>query len=107
MNPPLAVAGQLATALTARSFEPVTRILFAPHPYLVPILVRLGGSEVRLGGQDCHQDLSGAHTGDVSAAMLRDCGASVVLLGHSERRANHGETSALIAARAKTGTNSR
>ena len=100
MNPSLAVAGQLATALTARSFEPVIRILFAPHPYLVPILVRLGGSEVRLGGQDCHQDLSGAYTGDVSAAMLRDCGASVVLLGHSERRANHGETSALIAAKA-------
>ena len=67
MNPPLEMAGQLATALTARSFEPVTRILFAPHPYLVPISVRLGGSDVRLGGQDCHQDLSGAHTGDVGA----------------------------------------
>ena len=100
MNPPLAVAGQLATSLTARSFEPVTRILFAPHAYLIPISVRLGGSDVRLGGQDCHQDPSGAHTGDVSAAMLHDCGASVVLLGHSERRANHGETSALIAAKA-------
>jgi len=100
MNPPLDVAGQLANALTARSFEPVARILFAPHPYLVPMSVRLGGSDVRLGGQDCHQNLSGAHTGDVSAAMLRDCGASVVLLGHSERRATHGETSALVAAKA-------
>ena len=100
MNPPLAVAGQLANALTVRRFEPVTRILFAPHPFLVPMSVRLEGSDVRLGGQDCHQDESGAHTGDVSAAMLRDCGASLVLLGHSERRANHGETSALIAAKA-------
>jgi triosephosphate isomerase len=100
MNPSLAVAGQLGTALTLRRFKPVTRILFAPHPYLVPISVRLGGSDVRLGGQDCHQDVSGAHTGDVSAAMLRDCGASLVLLGHSERRANHGEASALIAAKA-------
>lgn len=100
MNPPLAAAGQLANALTVRSFEPVTCILFAPHPFLVPMSVRLEGSDVRLGGQDCHQDKSGAHTGDVSAAMLRDCGASLVLLGHSERRANHGETSALIAAKA-------
>ncbi|MGB2250714.1 MAG: triose-phosphate isomerase [Candidatus Puniceispirillaceae bacterium] len=100
MNPSLAVAGSLANALTVRSFEPITRILFAPHPYLVPMSVRLGGSDVRLGGQDCHQDVSGAHTGDVSAAMLRDCGASLVLLGHSERRTNHGETSALIAAKA-------
>ena len=100
MNPSLAAAGLLANALTVRSFEPLTRILFAPHPYLVPMLGRLGGSDIRLGGQDCHQDVSGAHTGDVSAAMLRDCGASLVLLGHSERRANHGETSALIAAKA-------
>ena len=100
MNPPLEVAGQLANTLTVRSFEPVTRILFAPHPYLVPMSVRLVGSDVRLGGQDCHQDVSGAHTGDVSAAMLRDCGASLVLLGHSERRTKHGETSDLIAAKA-------
>ena len=100
MNPPLEVAGGLALALTAQSFAPVTRLLFAPHPYLVPMSVRLGGSDVRLGGQDCHQDVAGAHTGDVSAAMLRDCGVSVVLLGHSERRANHAETSALVAAKA-------
>ena len=65
MNPPLAAASQLANALTTRSFEPVTRILFAPHPYLVPMSVRLGGSDVRLGGQYCHQDVLGAHTGDV------------------------------------------
>ncbi len=67
MNPSLAVAGPLANALTVRSFEPITRVLFAPHPYLVPMSVRLRGSGVRLGGQDCHQDESGAHTGDVSA----------------------------------------
>ena len=100
MNPALEVAGSLALALMARSFAPVSRILFAPHPYLVPMSVRLGGSDVRLGGQDCHHDAAGAHTGDVSAAMLRDCGASMVLLGHSERRADHGETSALVAAKA-------
>ena len=47
------------------------------------------------------QEAAGPHTGDVSAAMLRDCGASIVLLGHSERRLNHGETSALVAAKAR------
>ena len=101
MNPPFDAAGGLASALDACSFQPVKRILFLPHPYLVPISGRLGQSEIRLGGQDCHQNAAGAHTGDVSAAMLRDCGASIVLLGHSERRANHGEASALIAAKAR------
>ena len=101
MNPSLDAAGRLVNSLDACSFLPVKRILFLPHPYLVPISQRLGQSEIRLGGQDCHQDAAGAHTGDVSAAMLRDCGASIVLLGHSERRANHGETSALVAAKAR------
>lgn len=101
MNPPFNVAGSLATALNAQSFQPVTRILFVPHPYLVPISMRLGQSDIWLGGQDCHQDAAGAHTGDVSASMLRDCGASTVLLGHSERRANHRETSATVAAKAR------
>ena len=101
MNPSFDTAGRLATMLDECSFQPVKRILFLPHPYLVPISVRLGRGEIRLGGQDCHQDAAGPHTGDVSAAMLRDCGASIVLLGHSERRANHGETSALIAAKAR------
>ncbi len=101
MNPPLDVAGRLVTALNAESFQPVKRILFVPHPYLVPISVRLGQSGIRLGGQDCHQESAGAHTGDVSAGMLRDCGVSIVLLGHSERRLNHGETSTLVAAKAR------
>ena len=76
MNPPLAVAGQLANALTVRRFEPVTRILFAPHPFLVPMSVRLEGSDVRLGGQDCHQDEAGAHR----AMYRRRCFAIAVRL---------------------------
>jgi triosephosphate isomerase len=99
MNPPLDVAGALARALTAREFSHVRRMLFAPHPYLVPMAVRLKGSDIRLGGQDCHVKAAGAHTGDVSAAMLRDCGATAVLLGHSERRADHAETSDIVAAK--------
>ena len=59
------------------------------------------GSALVIGGQDCHQDAGGAHTGDVSAAMLKDAGASYVILGHSERRADHGETDALVKAKAE------
>ena len=54
------------------------------------------GSPIRLGGQDCHQNASGAHTGDVAAEMLADAGAGAVIVGHSERRADHGETDALV-----------
>jgi triosephosphate isomerase len=53
-----------------------------------------------LGGQDCHARASGAHTGDLSAEMLKDAGASYVIVGHSERRQNHGETNADVAAKA-------
>src|SRR4051812_13418798 len=49
-----------------------------------------------LGGQDCHTDSSGAHTGDISAEMLADAGASFVIVGHSERRADHAESDALV-----------
>ncbi len=60
----------------------------------------LAGSAVALGAQDCHPAPSGAHTGDLSAAMLRDAGATWVILGHSERRADHGEGDALVRAKA-------
>lgn len=56
----------------------------------------VAGSSVKLGGQDCHQKDSGAHTGDIAAPMLKDAGASHVVVGHSERRADHGETDAVV-----------
>ena len=56
----------------------------------------LKGSRILLGGQDCHWEASGAHTGDISAEMLKDAGASAVIVGHSERRANHAETDAMV-----------
>ncbi len=54
------------------------------------------GSRVRIGAQDCHVAVSGAHTGDISAEMIADAGASAIIVGHSERRADHGETDALV-----------
>src|ERR1700730_1956276 len=58
------------------------------------------GSPVRIGGQDCHAAAAGAFTGDLSAEMLRDAGASAVIVGHSERRSYHGETDADVRAKA-------
>ena len=63
---------------------------------LVSAAVETAG-KIAIGGQDCHSAASGAHTGDVSAAMLRDAGATYVILGHSERRADHDESDALVA----------
>ncbi|NJS39286.1 MAG: triose-phosphate isomerase, partial [Rhodobacteraceae bacterium] len=59
------------------------------------------GGVLAVGGQDCHPEASGAHTGDISAVMLKDAGASHVILGHSERRADHGETDAVVKAKAE------
>jgi triosephosphate isomerase len=58
------------------------------------------GSPLLIGAQDCHIAPSGAHTGDIAAEMLKDAGASAVIVGHSERRADHGETNALVKAKA-------
>ncbi|HVJ51210.1 MAG TPA: triose-phosphate isomerase [Aliidongia sp.] len=93
----------LATALAgrARQSEPSCEILICPPATLLAsVAERLGGSPVRLGAQDCHPKSSGAHTGDLSAAMIRDAGCSHVILGHSERRADHHETNALVRAKA-------
>jgi triosephosphate isomerase len=72
---------------------PFTQISTVAH-----ILV---GSAAAVGGQDCHTDQNGAHTGDISAAMLRDAGASWVILGHSERRQDHLESDALVLAKTR------
>ena len=58
------------------------------------------GSQIKVGGQDCHGAASGAHTGDISADMLKDAGATSVIVGHSERRTNHKETDAMVSAKA-------
>jgi len=60
----------------------------------------LKGSKIRMGGQDCHWNASGAHTGDISAEMLKEAGATAIIVGHSERRTNHGETDDIVAKKA-------
>src|SRR2546423_6198521 len=58
------------------------------------------GSKVAIGAQDCHAEPSGAFTGDISAEMLADAGASAVIVGHSERRNYHAETDSMVRAKA-------
>jgi triosephosphate isomerase len=65
------------------------------------------GSSVAIGGQDCAVAASGAHTGDISAEMLADAGATLVIVGHSERRTDHGETDALVRAKAEAAWRAR
>ncbi len=87
--------------LTAAHPAPACDMLLCPPATLLAQMAQAArGSALQVGGQDCHPDAAGAHTGDISAAMLADAGATHVILGHSERRADHGETDALVQAKA-------
>ncbi|MCR9148897.1 MAG: triose-phosphate isomerase [Rhodobacteraceae bacterium] len=88
-------------ALVAAHPDPAVEVLICPPATLLAWMdAEIGQAPIRTGGQDCHAAASGAHTGDIAAAMLADAGASHVILGHSERRADHGEADATV--RAKT-----
>lgn len=90
------------TLLTKAHPSPQCDILICPP---APLLHRAAkaakGSLIAIGAQDCHANESGAHTGDTSAAMLVDAGASHVILGHSERRQDHGETDPVVRAKSE------
>ena len=80
----------------------VDLLICPPATLIAPAVQTLGNSAIHIGGQDCHHQTDGAHTGDISAAMLRDAGATAVILGHSERRASHHETSESVRDKART-----
>ncbi len=87
-------------ALAAAHPNPGCDVLICPSATLLARMSdAASGTAVATGGQDCHANASGAHTGDASAEMLADAGASYVILGHSERRADHGETDAEVNAK--------
>lgn len=90
------------TALVKEHPAPGCEMLLCPPATLIAQMAwHVRGAALKIGGQDCHTAASGAHTGDISAQMLADAGASYVILGHSERRADHGETDALVRAKAE------
>lgn len=95
----------LAVALAERMRSADPRdwdmLICPPATLLFPVAEAISDSPIALGGQDCHSAPSGAHTGDVSAAMLKDAGCRYVIVGHSERRADHGEGNALVRSKAE------
>jgi triosephosphate isomerase len=90
----LAEAQRVQERLATPAFAPAVDVMICPPATLIASLARqAAGSRLQVGAQDCHWDLRGAHTGDVAAEMLKDAGASAVIVGHSERRSGHGELS--------------
>ncbi|WP_171179361.1 triose-phosphate isomerase [Ruegeria sp. HKCCD8929] len=88
-------------ALAAAHPAPGVDILICPPATLLHRAAEVAGDAIAVGGQDCHANASGAHTGDLSAGMLRDAGATAVILGHSERREDHDERNDDVRAKAR------
>ena len=101
MNGLTETAAQIVGPLRRAADDLACEVLVCPPATLIASVAQmLAGSRVMVGGQDCHAKPSGAHTGDLSAPMLRDAGATWVIVGHSERRADHAETDAMVRAKA-------
>ena len=84
----------------ARALAAVDLVVCPPATLIASFAAEAQGTRVAIGGQDCHAEAAGAYTGDISAEMLRDAGATAVIVGHSERRRYHGETDAAVHAKA-------
>lgn len=82
--------------------NPRAIVVICPPATILSEVAQLGATAgIQAGGQDCHTQAQGAHTGDISASMLADAGAQYVIVGHSERRADHGETDDQVRAKAE------
>ena len=89
-----------ATAIAEAAPRHPADVMLCPPATLIERMARTVAGRIKVGGQDCHHKSAGAYTGDISAEMLRDAGAAAVILGHSERRTDHAEGSALVRAKA-------
>jgi len=94
-----ATAAELAGAVARAEGIEARVVLCPPHPYLAAVARSVADSAVEVGAQDVHSEASGAFTGDISAEMARDCDARWSIVGHSERRAGHGESDSLVGAK--------
>lgn len=101
MNGTRAALSEAEAIANTHSKSDVDLLLCLPATLLIPAQATLQASRLMLGAQDCHPAPSGAHTGDLSAPMLADAGARAVIVGHSERRENHEESSELVRAKAR------
>jgi triosephosphate isomerase (TIM) len=101
MNGLKASIGELDKIIAgAKTLANVDLMVCPPATLIAGFAAAARGSDVAIGGQDCHALASGAYTGDISAEMLKDAGAVAVIIGHSERRQYHGETDADVRAKA-------
>src|SRR5262245_30493423 len=102
MNGLAAALAEVTAVKSALSAEPISAdvMICPPATLLAQMAYATRGSAILLGGQDCHSAASGAHTGDISAEMIKDAGGSAVIVGHSERRADHGELDRIVRAKA-------
>lgn len=101
MNGRLAAVAELERIVAgAKAIQAADILVCPPATLLATFAARAGSSAVAIGAQDCHAERAGAFTGDISAEMLKDAGASAVIVGHSERRAGHGESDADVRAKA-------
>src|ERR687887_170721 len=97
MNGLRASAAELTRIVAGAAKPPAVYFLLPPPATLfAQFAAAVSGSPVRIGAQDCHAEPAGAFTGDLSAEMLKDAGATAVIVGHSERRAYHQETDEAI-----------
>ena len=96
------LAADLAGRLTGEATPAFDMLVCPPFTLIAGVGAAIAGSGLLLGGQDCHARPKGAHTGDVSAGMLADLGCAFVIVGHSERRTDHGETNAEVKAPSET-----
>ena len=104
MNGLAASAGELdalAEGVAAGGAGTAQVLVCPPFTLVAPFAWRMKGKPVLIGGQDCHAKALGAHTGDISAEMLKDAGASHIIVGHSERRTDHKEDDATVKAKAE------
>lgn len=92
---------ELAHLLTTGEAPRAVVVICPPATLVATVAAQGASSGIMVGGQDCHTEASGAHTGDISAYMLADAGAQFVIVGHSERRANHGETDDMVRLKAE------
>ncbi len=90
-----------AIAASVKATPPFVDVLICPPFTLIARAAQRAAGRIAIGGQDCYKEVAGAFIGGVSAEMLKDAGASAVIVGHSERRQHHCETDAMVAAKAK------
>ena len=101
MNGVRAAAAELGRIVAGSDALPKVDLLVCPPATLVMMFASAAhGSKVAIGAQDCHAEPAGAFTGDISAEMLADAGASAVIVGHSERRTYHGDSDGMVRAKA-------